>query len=297
MLPVCPSLVNRRPQGRGALPALLGLAIGCLLALPLQARAQVYASAPADDEAAPLVLSNFASEDTPRLVIDAPPAAPPLANLATTRPGAVELAELVDAGQPSPTRATSPAAFSRAPGVPDNLLPWFRHIGREQALPVSLLLAVAAAESGFNPRARSPKGAQGLMQLMPATARWTARKLGLDFKPEQITDRQINLRLGVGYLKLVLDDVEGSLPMAAAAYNAGPSRLRRWRDGPPLEVAAWAEGIPFTETRDYVKKVLSNASYYGALLGGAQAVALRSRLGPPIASRPPGAAPENKDLP
>ncbi len=152
-------------------------------------------------------------------------------------------------------------------------------------------------ESRFILDARSSVGASGLMQLMPATARWTARKLGLDFKPEQITDRQINLRLGVGYLKLVLDDVEGSLPMAAAAYNAGPSRLRRWRDGPPQEVAAWAEGIPFTETRDYVKKVLSNASYYGALLGGAQAVPLRSRLGPPIATRPPGAPPENKDLP
>nr|WP_242615543.1 lytic transglycosylase domain-containing protein [Sphaerotilus mobilis] len=152
-------------------------------------------------------------------------------------------------------------------------------------------------ESRFILDARSSVGAAGLMQLMPATARWTARKLGLDFRPEQITDRQVNLRLGVGYLKLVLDDVEGSLPMAAAAYNAGPSRLRRWRDGPPQEVAAWAEGIPFNETRDYVKKVLSNASYYGALLGGVNAAPLRSRLGPPIATRPPGAPPENKELP
>ncbi|MGY0196595.1 transglycosylase SLT domain-containing protein [Leptothrix sp. BB-4] len=152
-------------------------------------------------------------------------------------------------------------------------------------------------ESRFILDAKSSVGASGLMQLMPATARWTARKLGLDFKPEQITDRQVNLRLGVGYLKLVLDDVEGSLPMAAAAYNAGPSRLRRWRDGPPLEVAAWAEGIPFNETRDYVKKVLSNASYYGALLGGNSVVPLRTRLGPPIAPRPATAPPENKDLP
>ncbi len=152
-------------------------------------------------------------------------------------------------------------------------------------------------ESRFILDAKSSVGAAGLMQLMPATARWTARKLGVDYKPEQITDRQVNLRLGVGYLKLVLDDVEGSLPMAAAAYNAGPSRLRRWRDGPALEVAAWAEGIPFNETRDYVKKVLSNASYYGALLGGGNAVPLRTRLGPPIAPRPPGAPPENKDLP
>ncbi|MDP4302416.1 lytic transglycosylase domain-containing protein [Leptothrix discophora] len=152
-------------------------------------------------------------------------------------------------------------------------------------------------ESRFILDAKSSVGAAGLMQLMPATARWTARKLGLDFKPEQITDRQVNLRLGMGYFKLVLDDVDGSMPMAAAAYNAGPSRLRRWRDGPPLEVAAWAEGIPFNETRDYVKKVLSNASYYGALLGDQNVVPSRTRLGPPIAPRPPSAAPENKDLP
>ena len=74
-----------------------------------------------------------------------------------------------------------------------------------------------------------------------------------------ITDRDINLRLGTSYLKLVLDDFGGSQAMAAAAYNAGPNRPRRWREGPVLEAAAWAENIPFTETRDYVKKVLSNA--------------------------------------
>ena len=116
------------------------------------------------------------------------------------------------------------------------------------------------------------------MQLMPATARWTAKKIGLPYTPALITDRDTNLRLGTGYLKLVLDDFGGSQPMAAAAYNAGPGRPRRWREGPVLEPAVWAENIPFTETRDYVKKVLSQRAYYAALLGG-RGTTIRSRLG------------------
>jgi uncharacterized protein YbjT (DUF2867 family) len=76
----------------------------------------------------------------------------------------------------------------------------------------------------------------------------------------------MNLRLGTTYLKLVLDDFGGSSALAAAAYNAGPGRPRRWREGPSLEPAAWAESIPFNETRDYVKKVLSNATVYAGIL-------------------------------
>jgi soluble lytic murein transglycosylase len=119
------------------------------------------------------------------------------------------------------------------------------------------------------------------MQIMPATARWTARRVGISYSPGQIADRDMNLRLGTAYLKLVLDDFGGSQALAAAAYNAGPGRPRRWREGPWLEAAAWAENIPFTETRDYVKKVLSNAAYYAAVLG-AREPALKARLGGPI---------------
>jgi soluble lytic murein transglycosylase len=129
------------------------------------------------------------------------------------------------------------------------------------------------------------------MQIMPATARWTAKKIGLPYTHAQIADRDTNLRLGMAYLKLVLDDFGGSQPLAAAAYNAGPGRPRKWRDGPPLEPAAWAENIPFGETRDYVKKVLSNGVYYAALLSG-QPPALRPRLGRPIA---PAAEPNPLD--
>ena len=151
-------------------------------------------------------------------------------------------------------------------------------------------------ESRFITDARSHVGASGLMQLMPATARWTARKIGLDFKPSMLTDRSTNLQLGTSYLKLVLDDFEGRMALGAAAYNAGPNRPRRWRDGPLLEAAAWVENIPFNETRDYVKKVLSNAVYYGALIDGT-APSLKQRLGGPVGPRPAEAPDANKDLP
>ncbi len=144
-------------------------------------------------------------------------------------------------------------------------------------------------ESRFVANAQSHVGASGLMQVMPATARWTARKIGLTgFMPEQITDRDTNIAIGTGYLKLVLDDFGGSMPMAAAAYNAGPGRPRNWRNGPVIEAAAWAENVPFNETRDYVKKVLANTTAYAALITG-QPQSLRARLGlvgPRDASQP-----------
>jgi soluble lytic murein transglycosylase len=152
-------------------------------------------------------------------------------------------------------------------------------------------------ESRFIVMARSGAGASGLMQVMPATAKWTARKIGMsDFKPAMITERDTNLRIGTAYLKLVLDDMDGSQALAAAGYNAGPGRPRRWRDGPALEPAIWAENIPFAETRDYVKKVLSNATYYAGLLNGKPA-SLRSRLGSQIGPRPANDKPEDKELP
>jgi soluble lytic murein transglycosylase len=151
-------------------------------------------------------------------------------------------------------------------------------------------------ESRFIMDARSSVGASGLMQVMPATARWTARRIGLtNFTIEQLNDRDTNIAIGTGYLKLVLDDFGGSLPMAAAAYNAGPGRPRVWRNGPVMEAAAWAENIPFHETRDYVKKVLANTTVYAALLTG-QPQSLRARLGT-VGPRD-GTQPEpNRELP
>ena len=151
-------------------------------------------------------------------------------------------------------------------------------------------------ESRFIMDTRSHVGASGLMQIMPATARWTAKKIGLPYTQDLIADRDVNLKIGTAYLKLVLDDFGGSQALAAAAYNAGPSRSRKWREGPALETAVWAENVPFSETRDYVKKVLSNASYYAAQLGG-QPPLLKPRLGRGVAPLDLASAAPNKDLP
>ncbi len=160
----------------------------------------------------------------------------------------------------------------------DAVLQRARQIGLDPAYVYGLI----RQESRFIMEARSSVGAAGLMQVMPPTAQWTARKIGLNnFKPQQITERDTNIAIGTGYLKLVLDEFAGSMPMAAAAYNAGPSRPRSWRGatgGPVLEAAIWAENVPFTETRDYVKKVLANTTVYAALITG-QPQSLKSRLG------------------
>lgn len=137
-------------------------------------------------------------------------------------------------------------------------------------------------ESRFIMDAKSGVGASGLMQVMPATAKWTARKIGLtEYQAHHLTERDTNIAIGTGYLKLVLDSFEGSMPMAAAAYNAGPGRPRVWRGqtgGPVLDAAIWAENVPFSETRDYVKKVLSNTTNYAALITG-QPQSLKARMG------------------
>ncbi|MES2529790.1 MAG: lytic transglycosylase domain-containing protein, partial [Pseudomonadota bacterium] len=151
-------------------------------------------------------------------------------------------------------------------------------------------------ESRFIMDARSGVGASGLMQVMPATARWTAKKIGMsDFTAGQLNERETNITIGTNYLKLALDDFDGSMALAAAAYNAGPGRPRSWRNGPVLDAAIWAENVPFTETRDYVKKVLANTTNYAALISG-QPQSLKSRLGR-IGPRDAAEPEPNKDLP
>ena len=154
-------------------------------------------------------------------------------------------------------------------------------------------------ESRFIMDARSGVGASGLMQVMPATARETARRLGMTgFTGDQINDRDTNIAIGTGYLKMVLDDIGGSMPMAAAAYNAGPGRPRTWRGqsgSPTVDAAIWAESIPFSETRDYVKKVLSNTTNYAAILTG-QPQSLKARMGT-VGPRDAGQPETDKTLP
>ncbi|MGE5651056.1 MAG: transglycosylase SLT domain-containing protein [Bacillota bacterium] len=136
-------------------------------------------------------------------------------------------------------------------------------------------------ESRFVQHARSHVGASGLMQVMPATAQFVARKIGLaGFANSQMNDINTNILLGTNYLNMVLSDLDGSQAMATAAYNAGPGRPRAWRSTltRAVEGAIFAESIPFNETRDYVKKVLSNATYYAALFES-KPQSLKARLG------------------
>jgi soluble lytic murein transglycosylase len=148
----------------------------------------------------------------------------------------------------------------------------------------AFVFGIIRQETRFMPAIRSHVGAAGLMQLMPATAKWVAKKGGIDYRPEMIAEPATNLRLGTSYLKMVLDSFGGSQPMAAAAYNAGPGRPRRWRGTVMVDPAVWTENVPFFETRDYVKKVTANTAIYAALMTG-RPPQLRPRLGPQIGPR------------
>jgi soluble lytic murein transglycosylase len=169
----------------------------------------------------------------------------------------------------------------------------FGAYAKEQGLDEYWVLGLVRQESRFIADAKSWAGARGLMQLMPRTARWTARKIGMKkFHLRDVTDVETNVTLGTSYLKMVLDSL-GHPVLASAGYNAGPGRARRWRDAGPLEGAIYIETIPFDETRDYVKKVMANAVFY-ALLDG-QRPSLKARLGTMSAKVTDES--ENKDLP
>lgn len=142
----------------------------------------------------------------------------------------------------------------------------------------AMMYAIIRQESRFMPDARSRVGATGLMQLMPATARWVARQIPIQpFNTDMLLRPEVNVNMGTYYFGRVLADL-GHPIMATAAYNAGPGRARRWRDDKPLEGAIYVETIPFNETRDYVKQVFANAWFYRHRLTG-QSASLRQMLG------------------
>ncbi|MDO9052645.1 MAG: transglycosylase SLT domain-containing protein, partial [Gallionella sp.] len=139
---------------------------------------------------------------------------------------------------------------------------------QENSLEVAWVYGLMRQECRFVTAAKSGVGAAGLMQVMPATARWIAKKLGLkDYRESLIHQLDTNLRLGTFYMKNMLSSLDDSPVLASAAYNAGPGRARRWRAETPMEGAIYAETIPFNETRDYVKKVMSNTVYYARQFG------------------------------
>jgi soluble lytic murein transglycosylase len=158
-----------------------------------------------------------------------------------------------------------------------------RDVMQEQALQVGLdeawVYGLIRQESRFVQQARSGVGASGLMQLMPGTARWMAKRLGIKrFRQSMVNQLETNVVLGTYYLKYVLDKLDNQPVLATAAYNAGPRRAINWRSNAPMEGAIYAETIPFTETRGYVQKVMSNAVYYGNRFGQ-KLQSLKQRMG------------------
>ncbi len=150
---------------------------------------------------------------------------------------------------------------------------------RENQLDEAWVFGLIRQESRFVSVARSGVGASGLMQIMPDTSRWIARQLGIKaFRSRDMEDPATNIQFGAYYLKHVQDSLDGSPVLATAAYNAGPRRAQLWRDSRAMEGAVYIESIPFAETRDYVKKVMSNAMYYAARFGQ-PSVLLKDRLG------------------
>ncbi len=148
----------------------------------------------------------------------------------------------------------------------------------------ALAKAVARQESELNPAAVSPAGARGVMQLMPGTARLMAGELGLPYRPASLTeDPAYNARLGMGYMARMLRRYDGAAILAVAAYNAGPSRVDDWlvRLGDPrrgVDPIDWIESIPFTETRNYVQRVMEGLHVYRARLGADRAASMRAAL-------------------
>ena len=152
---------------------------------------------------------------------------------------------------------------------------------QSNGLDVEWAYGLIRQESRFIMNARSEVGASGLMQLMPGTAQLVAKKIGLGpISRAQMNDINTNILLGTNYLSMIYNEFDGSAVLATAGYNAGPGRPRNWRASLPrgVEGAIFAEAIPFQETRDYVKNVLSNTVYYAALFEG-RPQSLKARLG------------------
>ncbi|MBP2152713.1 MULTISPECIES: murein transglycosylase [Erwinia] len=135
-----------------------------------------------------------------------------------------------------------------------------------KSIPISYAMAIARQESAWNPKARSPVGASGLMQVMPATAQHTVTKFSIPgySNSSQLLDAETNIQIGTQYLESVYQQFGQNRIFASAAYNAGPSRVRTWQGNSAgkLDAVAFIETIPFSETRGYVKNVLAYDAYY-----------------------------------
>ena len=155
----------------------------------------------------------------------------------------------------------------------------FRAAALNQGVDEAWIYGLARQESRFMHHAKSGVGAAGLMQVMPATAKWAAKRMGMDgYSNDLIHDLTTNVDIGTYYIRYTFELMNGQAVMATAAYNAGPSRAKRWLAKEPMEAAVYIETIPFAETRNYVQKVMANAQMYAPRLGRSP-LSLKSRLG------------------
>ncbi len=155
-------------------------------------------------------------------------------------------------------------------------IPFYNYPDRPER---ALILGISRQESNFDPTARSGAGARGVMQLMPATARAVARAARIRYSRDELTDDPaLNIQLGSAYLSALVDAFDGSYILAAAGYNAGPNRARRWirEFGDPrdedVDAIDWVEKIPFSETRNYVQRVMENLTVYRSIIAGTRVI-------------------------
>ena len=159
--------------------------------------------------------------------------------------------------------------------LPVGVIPPFKSLLTDRVDP-ALVHALSRQESEFNAGAKSPVGAAGLMQLMPGTAKAVAKEYKVKFVPAQLTNPTYNVQLGEAHLRDLIDSYRGSYFLALAAYNAGGGRVQEWmkeygdpRD-PRNDPVDWIERIPFSETRDYVKKIMETLQLYRSRLSGGE---------------------------
>ncbi|MCB1389059.1 MAG: lytic transglycosylase domain-containing protein [Rhodobacteraceae bacterium] len=186
------------------------------------------------------------------------------------------LAQLwMDRGEPNFALKIAKEAITRGILLPRAYFPVTDLAQADLLVPPDLALAIARRESEFDHRVTSHADARGLMQVMPATGRHTATRLGIPFDESRLTsDPSYNAVLGAGYLQEMSDLFGGTLSMVSAAYNAGPGRPRRWAEqygdprNPDIDPVDWVEMIPFTETRNYVMRVTESVVVYRGILSG-----------------------------
>jgi soluble lytic murein transglycosylase len=260
-------------------------------ALPMTFYGQLAARAAGEPDAS--LVSRLQAAATPTSGLPAIPSMTELADAARVllawgdprraRPFLVRMEELAH----TPVERIAVGDYGTSIGLPDIAVMVTRRLGRDGVTPPmqgwpapydpppvvepAFSLAIMRQESNFDVGIVSPSGARGLMQLMPGTARLVARRLGEPTSDSLLTtDAGHNMRMGTAYLLEVLQTFDNSVPLAAAAYNAGPHRVTQWLadNGDPRvgqqSMIDWIEMIPFNETRNYVQRVLENAVVYQA---------------------------------